>query len=337
VQAAFKLRPDAGEAHLARAGHLYRGYLEYERALGELEIARQTLPNDPQIFELTGYIRRRQGHEEEGVQNLERALELDPRNVFTLQQISLSYGNMRHYREAAAVLDRALAIAPGDADTQVGRAALDFTWTANPSPLHQVIDSIRANNPAKLLRAAAGWVAVALAERDPVAVEAALGALGDGRFGDDAVRFGRSFGEGLLGRMTGDETKARAAFTVARIEQEKIVQAQPDYGPALCVLGLIDAGLGRKEEALREGRRAMELLPVAKEPINGALIIEHFAVIAAWVGEQKLACEQLEIATRLSGLGLVTYGQLKLSPFWDPLRGYPRFEKIVASLAPKRL
>ncbi len=217
----------------------------------------------------------------------------------------------------------------------MGRAALDFNWMANPSPLRQVIDSIRANNPAKLFSAAAGWVAVALAERDPVAVEAALGALGDGRFGNDAVRFRRSFGEGLLGRMTGDETKARAAFTAARTEQEKIVHAQPGYGPALCVLGLIDAGLGRKEEALREGRRAMELLPVAKEPINGALMIEHFAVIAAWVGEQELACEQLEIATRLSGLGLVTYGQLKLSPFWDPLRGYPRFEKIVASLAPK--
>ena len=335
VQAAFKLRPDAGEAHLARAVHFYRGNLDYESALAELEIARQTLPNDPQIFELTGYIQRRQGQQEESVQNLERALELDPRNVFTLQQISLSYHFLRRDRETVAVLDRALAIQPDDAETQMVRAFAELHWKADASPLHQVIDSIRANKPAKLPSVASGWLAGALAERNPVGVEAALEALGDGRFGEDAVRFRRSFGEGLLARMTKDEAKARAAFTAARTEQDKIVRAQPDYGPALCVLGVIDAGLGRKEQALRAGRRAMELLPVAKDPINGAHVIEYFAVIAAWVGEQELACEQLEIATRLSGGGLLSYGQLKLSPFWDPLRGYPRFEKIVASFAPK--
>jgi serine/threonine-protein kinase len=99
------------------------------------------------------------------------------------------------------------------------------------------------------------------------------------------------------------------------------------------VLGLIDAGLGRKEDALREGRRAIELLPVTKDSINGAHMIEFFAVIAAWVGEKDLACEQLAIATRAPGI--LNYGDLKLSPFYDPLRGDPCFEKIVASLAPK--
>ena len=96
---------------------------------------------------------------------------------------------------------------------------------------------------------------------------------------------------------------------------------------------MIDAGLGRKEDALREGRRAIELLPVTKDSINGAHMIEHFAVIAAWVGEKDLACEQLAIATRVPGI--LSYGSLKLLPSWDPLRGDPRFEKIVASLAPK--
>jgi serine/threonine-protein kinase len=99
------------------------------------------------------------------------------------------------------------------------------------------------------------------------------------------------------------------------------------------VLGLIDAGLGRKEDALREGRRAIELLPVTKDSINGAHMIEFFAIIAAWVGEKDLACEQLAIATQLPGS--LSYGDLKLHPFWDPLRGDPCFEKIVASLAPK--
>src|SRR5439155_13789051 len=114
----------------------------------------------------------------------------------------------------------------------------------------------------------------------------------------------------------------------------EIVQAQPDYGPALGVLGLIDAGLGRKEEALREGRRAVELLPVEKDSINGTRMIECFAIIAAWIGDKDLACEHL--LTAISHPSFLSYGNLKLLPFWDPLRGDPRFEKIVASLAPKQ-
>ena len=98
--------------------------------------------------------------------------------------------------------------------------------------------------------------------------------------------------------MTKDDEKARSAFTAARAEQEKIVQAQPNYGPALCVLGLIDAGLGRKEEALREGRRAVELLPVEKDAMNGIDMVKYLAMIAAWVGDKDLACEQLAIVIR---------------------------------------
>ena len=139
--------------------------------------------------------------------------------------------------------------------------------------------------------------------------------------------------EGVIARMTNDEAGARAAFTAARAEQQKILQAPESYGPALCVLGLIDAGLGRKEEALREGRRAVELLPVEKDAIHGISMVEYFAMIAAWVGDKDLACEQLAIAIRPPSP--LNYGQLKLLPFWDPLRGDPRFEKIVESLAPK--
>ena len=126
-----------------------------------------------------------------------------------------------------------------------------------------------------------------------------------------------------------------AAFTAARAEQQKIIQAHESYGPPLCVLGLIDAGLGQKEEALREGRRAVELLPVEKDPINGIALVKYLAMIAAWVGDKDLACEQLAIALRPPSR--LTYGELKLLPFWDPLRGDPRFEKIVASLAPTQL
>jgi len=140
--------------------------------------------------------------------------------------------------------------------------------------------------------------------------------------------------EGIIARITKDGEKARSAFTAARAEQEKIVQAQPDYGPPLVVLGLIDAALGRNEEALGEGKRAIELLSVEKDSVNGPLMIAYSAMIAAWVGESDIACEKLGAAIRYPGH--LSYGELKLLPLWDPLRGDPRFEQIVASLAPKR-
>ena len=137
--------------------------------------------------------------------------------------------------------------------------------------------------------------------------------------------------EGVIARMTKDDAGARVAFTAAREQQQNTLQAPESYGPSLCMLGLIDAALGRKEEALRQGRRAVELLPVEKDSIHGKGMVEYFAMIAAWVGERDLACEQLAIAVRPPSP--LTYGHLKLLPYWDPLRGYPPFEKIVASLA----
>ncbi|HSS17346.1 MAG TPA: protein kinase [Candidatus Dormibacteraeota bacterium] len=333
IQAAFRLRPDAGETHLARAENLYRGYLDYEGALAELAAASQTLPNSPRLFALKGYIERRQGHWEESTRNLERAIDLDPRDFYTLQQVAISYGVLRRYAEEKSVLDRALSIAPDDVDTKVARASVEFHWKADTRSLHQTIDSIRATNPAALPNIANDWLSCALAERDLAAAKDALNAFGEIPLTDYAVHSNRPLIEGVIARMTNDEGAARAAFTVARVEQEKAVQAQPNYGPPLCVLGLIDAGLGRKEEALREGRRAVELLPVRKDAINGPLMIAYLAMIAAWIGEKDLACEQLSIAIRSPST--LSYGQLKLLPFWDPLRKDPRFEKIVASLAPK--
>jgi TolB-like protein len=335
VQAAFRLRPDAGEAHLARAENLYRGYLDYDGAVAELEVARRTLPNDAHVFQLTGYILRRQGKQEEALHNLERALELDPRNFVILQQIALSYLNLRRYSDEAAILGRALSIKPDDADTKVTRALIPLDQRADTRPLHQALDEIRSKDPDAIKSVADSWFNCAIAERDPIGASNALVALGENYFGNDAVHLYRAFGEGLIARMVKDEPKAHAAFTVARAEQEKRMQEQPNYAPALCVLGLIDAGLGRKEQALREGRRAVEMLRVAKDSINGAHMIEYFAIIAAWVGEKDLACEQLANAEQLPGYGTITYGQLKLTPYWDTLRGDPRFEKIVASLAPK--
>ena len=334
IEEAFRLRPDAGEAHLARAQNLYRGYLQYDGALAELDIARRTLPNNAGVFELKGYIERRQGKQEEAVRSLERAIELDPRNTFTLQQIGLSYHHLRRYAEEESVLDRALKIDPNNVDTKVARAFVNFHWKADTRLLHQTLDSIRATNPDAAQSIADGWLICALAERDSAAARtAAIAAGSNPPLTDEAVNFSRPFVEGVIARMMKDENEARSAFTAARAEQEKIIQAQPDYGPPLCVLGLIDAALGRKDEALREGRRAVVLLPVEKDAINGVAMIKYLAMIASWVGDKDLACEQLAVAIRPPSR--LTYGQLKLLPFWDPLRDDRRFEKIVASLAPK--
>jgi TolB-like protein/class 3 adenylate cyclase len=333
VENALRLGPSKGEAHLAKAQHLYQGYLDYDRARAELAIARQTLPNDSRVFELAGYVERRQGHQQEGLKNLQRALELDPRNVGLLQQISGSYQNLRRYSEMAAVLDQALAIAPNDIDTRVSRAGVNLRWQADTRPLHVTIEGILVESPAAGETIADAWFNLALCERDPDAAQRALAALGEHNFGNDAVIFSGKFGEGLVARMRGDAAAAQTAFLAARAQQQELVRAQGDYAPALCVLGVIDAALGRKEEALREGLRAAELLPVEKDAYNGVHVLEFLAVIYAWIGEKDLACQQLVFVTRFPTSS--SYGELKLHPFWDPLRGDPRFEKIVASLVPK--
>jgi TolB-like protein/Flp pilus assembly protein TadD len=335
INAAFRLRPDAGEPHLARAGHLYRGYLDYEGALAELETARQTLPNDARLFQLKGSIERRRpgGNQEEALRNFEHATQLDPRNVLLLGQTALSYDYLRRYREEEAILDRTLAVQPNDLDKQAWRAFVELDWKADTRPLHRLIDEIRAKNPAAIQSISDSWLICALAEHDAAAAANAVAVSGENRVGNEVAKYSPRFMEGLIARMTKDDAKARAAFTAERAEQEKLVRAHPDDAGALSVLGLIDAALGQKEKALQEGHRAIELLPVGKDTMKGGRIIVYLAMIAGWADDKNLACEQL--ATALRYPISPTYGQLKLLPFWDPLRGDPCFEKIVASLAPK--
>ena len=259
------------------------------------------------------------------------------RATCTLQQIAVSYQLVGRYAETIAALDRALTIVPDNVETRANRELYYVCWKADTRPLRQTIDAILAQGPGAIARAADSWFFCALAERDPAAAERALGALGDNPcWVESAIILSHSFGEGLLARMTKDEASARTAFEAARSQQEKIVQAQPDYGPALCVLGLIDAALGRKDLALDEGHRAIALTPVEKDVYNGSCVLQYFAITTAWAGDKELALQQLETGLRAPAASLMlSYGALKLLPLWDPLRGDPRFEKIVASLAPK--
>ena len=255
-----------------------------------------------------------------------------------LQQIALSYQSLGRYGEAIAALDRALSIVPDNVETRAARAQFELFWKADTRPLHQTIDSILAQGPSAIAPGADVWFQCALAERDSAAAERALVAVGDNPCwgAESPILLSRSFGEGLLARMTKDEARARAAFEAARTQQEKIVQAQPDYGPTLCVLAMIDAALEHKDVALEEGRRAIALTPMEKDIYNGSCVVQYFAITAAWSGEKELALQQLETGLRAPMASLLlSYGALKLLPFWDPLRGDPRFEQIVASLAPK--
>ncbi len=332
LKAVIRLRRDAGETHLARANFFYRCYLDYNHARTELGLAERALPNNSQIFELTGYIDRRQGLWNESARSLQRALELDPRNFFMLQQIALSYQEFRQFGAMAAALDRALKLIPRDVDTRVTRALVDLEWKADPQPLDEIIRKTLAEDPAKAPDLAAQWFYVGLCERDRVAVAQALAAIPANGMSVD-LNFPRSWCEGLAARARDDAAAAQAAFLIARAEVEKTVREQPDYGPGLTVLGLIDAGLGRKEEAIREGLHAVELLPISKDSIDGAEVMKYLGVIYAWCGEKDLAIKQITATLQIPST--LSYGNLKLHPYWDPLRGEPRFEKIVADLEPK--
>ncbi|MEP6808894.1 MAG: hypothetical protein ABI992_01515 [Chthoniobacterales bacterium] len=333
VQALETLRPGSGEAHLARAKHLYWAIGDHTRAREELAIARRALPNDPVPALLTGYIDRREGRWDDSNANLQRALELDPRNPSILQQIALTYFSQRRFEEMARVLDRAVALVPDEIVPKVQRATVDLDWRADTKPLHTLLENAIGLDPTVAVTIADHCMELAVSERDPAAAVRALSLLPANGCASDGIPFPKSWCEGITARLRGDNVAARAAFTRATQEAEQLVRAQPDFAGAFSVLGMAEAALGRKEEAITHGRRAVELLPVSKDAVNGPLLVGYLAVIYAWTGEKDQALDELERATSIPSYW--SYGNLRLNPNWDPLRGDPRFEKIVASLAPK--
>jgi serine/threonine-protein kinase len=322
VKAAVRLRPESGEGHLEQARYFYICNLDYENARAELALARRKLPNNAQVFELMGHIDSMQGRWNEAARNYEKALNLDPRNLSTLQQLAVGYVFTRRFAESVATTDRAVAVAPHDVYLQACRAYTYLHWRADSKPLHKILDE----NAAAVTNYGQFALDVALCERNRALAEHALAAIGDG-FRQGQLDFSPSFLRGCVARAFGDAATAQEAFTAARSEFERTVREQPDGGGPLCMLGLIDAGLGRKEEAIREGRRAAELTPVTKDAMNGANIMQFLGVIYAWTGEKDLAIKQ--IAATLQVPSVLSYGELRLHPFWDPLRGDPRFEKLV--------
>ena len=334
IQSIQRLSPESGDTHLALAQHYYWAKRDYERARQELVLARLTLPNESRIPLLAGYIDRRQGRWEKSLEEFTQALELNPQDFAVLQQIALTYEALGHYKEMAATLDRVLAIAPKDVPSRVRRALVDLENRADPKAFHTAVDAILTEDPNASLCFVNPWLFLVLRAPDPAAVQRALFSLtGCGCF-DENVPFPSGWCEGQLAKWRGDESAAVAAFTSARSELSQTVQKQPDYAAALCALGVIDAVLGNKADAIREGERAVELTPVSKNAIEGATLVRYLAVIYAWTGEKDRAIQRLAETTYLPG-SHISYGYLQLHPLWDPLRGDPRFQAIVDSLAQK--
>ncbi len=338
INSAFRLNPDSGDAHLALALHLYWGYSDYDRARAELDIARRSVPNNPHVFEITGLIDRKQGRWSDAAHNFERASELDPRNLFLALNVSGFYFSSRPlpYEQTKKALDRVLALKPNFLDAKIDRGGgLEMHWRGDTRLLRATIEKLLTDEPASANDQAmkVQRFQLALFERDFIAAGRAVAAAPQEQEWLDG--FSRDFWIGVVARAKGDVVAAQSAFTAARAQQEERVRAAPDDGGLLSVLGIIDAALGRKEDGLREGRRPVELCPIAKNCLDGPYLVSHLALVYAWTGERDLAIDQLEILAKIP-FG-PTYGELRLSPVWDPLRGDPRFEKMVTSLAPKGL
>ena len=334
IQNAARLQPDAGEVHLALAIYAYQGFRDYDRARVELDLARRTLPNNAYIYYVTALIDRRQGRWPEATRTLERAVELDPRNFGFILEAAFTYSGLHRYTDAIRLVDRAITVEPHDYFALILRGLVPFYQRADIGPLRKELSAILTREPGAAEKIADVLFLCAIAERDSAAVNRALDAIPPkGISPGGNFIFPRDWFAGIAAQTFKDATSARTSFLAARAIEEKLTRDQPDYAQAWSLLGRIDAALGRKEDAIREGRRACELLPLSKDAGAGAGMIKSLAIIYAWTGEQDLAFEQLAISAQIANG--VTYGELRLDPQWDPLRDDPRFDKIVASLAPQ--
>ncbi len=310
IDSAFRLRPDSAEAHLALSWHLYWGYADFDSARTELALAKQNLTNNPRAFELAGLIDRRQGRWVDATQNLERACERDPRNLPYHITLATTYLWLHDYDQMAKVMDHIIVLRPDRKLPRLIRAGIERDGRADTGPLRAVIEKILTNEPGS--------------DKDP-----------------DVTSW--RFDLALSDRDLETAASIAAALPLKQTLYAGFNQGSRDFWLGVDIgllsdLGLIDAALGRKQEALSEGRRAMELAPTVQEAMTGwsnneGFARAWFAMICAWAGETDLALEQLEAVTKIPGGP--NYGELRLNPMWDPLRGDPRFEKIVVSLAPK--
>ncbi len=333
IETAAQLQPDAGEVHLMRARYLARGERNYDRARVELEQARRTLPNDPAVYYEIALMDRRQGRWAEALLNFERALESDPRQVEYLISITDTCSRMRRYGEAVRYGRRALAITPHDNWVRISVASQPLEERGDTRPLRRELEAILSQEPGTAPSISEDLWRCAILERDKAAAERALAVMPAEGFRFLGFVMPREWYVGYTAQIFDRPEAARASFLATRTILEAQLRDDSNNALTWSLLGRVKAALGDKEGAIEAGQRACELCPLSKEPVWGLRALKCLALISVWSGDRIPALQQLSLyATQPN---FVTYGELKLDPVWDPLRGDPRFEKMVASLAPR--
>jgi TolB-like protein len=333
INTALKLRPDSAEAHFARGDFLFRCRRDYDRALEELAIARPGLPNSSPFFILSGYINRRRNHFPEGERDFATAFAIDPRNPNAYNLLADTYVLERRLPEAVRVSDNVLAAGENAPIVHFRRAASFFYGTGDSESLRNVLTEFPEMEFAGGQTPIRVWMA--MIDRDYGAAEKFLtdSPRKDFQDVDFSFYFPKSWYEGMIAREKGDSAKATAAFRECREILAQRLKVKPEHARTIAVLAQVDAGLGQKDLAIQEAQHAIELMPTSKDIYDGALVLEGLCQVYTWTGDRDRAIEVLQKLMTMPGY--TNYGRLKLHPLWAPLRGDPRFDKIVASLAPK--
>ena len=336
LQKAEEIQSGAGEVHEIKGLYAYHGFRDYDKARAEYAIAKQLLPNEARLYMTSGAIDRRSGRLDDAVANFKRAVELDPRNFIVVMEAGSTFQGARHYVEARRLFQQALSIVPNSPFATFLLGYSEFSLTGDAVALRKPLEAVAQRGPDPAREVAYPLLVCSWMQRDKAGAEKAVALIpaeGIASSFDEAL-IPREFCVGRTAWLFGDKQLAQTALTAARAIFERTTREQPTYAQAWSYLGLTDAMLGRRDDAMREGKRACEILPIEKDSWAGPLFISYLATIYAWSGEKDAALEQLEKSTQ-HPTGLC-YGELKTSPDWDALRGDPRFEKIVASLAPKQ-
>jgi TolB-like protein/class 3 adenylate cyclase len=335
IEKAEAIQPDAGEVHWMKALYAYHGFRDYEQALTEFELAKQKLPNEARIYVNIGAVDRRTARWEEAQKNFARAVELDPRNFIVVMEAGSVFAGLRQYPEAIRLDQQALTILPNNTFARNIIGFCYFAQNGDASLWRKQLEPIALQGPEAARSVAFPLLACSWAQRDRSGAEKAVAMIpaeGIANSFDEAA-VPREYCVGRTAWLFGNKDQAQIALTQARTIFEKATREQPDYPQAWSYLGLTDAMLGRCGEAIQEGKRACELLPVTKDSWIGPTFATYLAAIQATCGEKKEALELLETSAKIP-VG-ISYAELRCNPEWDPLRGDPRFEKIVATLAPK--
>jgi len=330
---ALRLQPDLPEAHLALGFSYYYGDRDYERALAEFDIARRGLPNESQAYLAIGSIQRRQGKWAESTANLEKAAALDPKNTNVLFNLCFSYMAQRNFETADKILDRLIAASPESFQTRALKGFMAAQWKGDLGVAEKVFSSVPPETgPGGLMTMARFWV-LRLERKFPEALQVVQQFRGEALSNTTTAPCPKALLEGEIYRLQGDETKARTAFEQARVVSDQLLRAAPADPARHGQHGLILAALGQKQEAIAEGKRAVELLPESQDAFDGPQGTTALAQIYVWTGEFDEAFRLLNHLLAIPNS--LTVPMLKLDPSWDPLRKDPRFQALIDKYGPK--